>query len=67
MLANLRKPQTKHSKQLELQTFVVVFALGFREKRQPSKVLYMLFGIVTAKKLGWCQKKPERVFPFYYF
>jgi hypothetical protein len=55
--------------QLQLQTFVVFFLPWvLRQKRQLSEVLHVLFGsIVTAKKLGRCQEKPQWLFPFYYF
>lgn len=58
----------------ELQALVgfffllLLFPWVLRQKRQPSEVLHMLFGsIVTAKKLGLCQEKPQWLFPFYYF
>lgn len=66
---DLRKPLTKHYYAAGTADFCCCFlpwVLG--KEKQPSEVLHMLFGsIVTAKKLGWCQKKPHWLFAFYYF
>lgn len=65
-LGDLGRPLSNHHLQGELH--FCSCCLGFREKRQRSEVSHMWLGsIVTAKKLGWCQKKPRRLFPFYYF
>lgn len=62
---DLRKPPTTRDYAAGTADFCCCI-LG--EKRQPSEVLHMLFGgVVTAKKLGWCQKKLQWLFPFYYF
>lgn len=55
--------------QLRQQTFVAVFCLWvLGGKRQPREVLHVLFGSYqTAKKLDWCQKKPQGLLPFIIF